>query len=399
MSSYLMPVVPKDFYKPHKPLSSVIKEPVLEKIERSHPKRLSRWQVEILNEFFYKKSPFPTKKDYENLVVKTKKTEKSLRNWFHQKRFKSKKNEGKSNQMNYSQLKTLEMFFEQNRVPNTEEILKLSNDLSINCIKIQNWFARKRTYIKNPQENIKLSCVDKKDKVRKKRRNFTCYDIAVLKMEFKKCAYPSLEDKLRISEDLGVDVKKVKNWFDTHRLKNKASPSSKKTNNYSESIRNDSDPSTSLKFDKETTLSTLPYDLNSQKDSQNNSVLVKVYCTNSEFDPLSGQYTSARENNQSTEFFGLESLSCESQDDHTDTLNSNDEASTRESLNTETFNDKNKRYTYSEPSQEKLNLQDDHLSEYNEDSALEDLVGDTSLFPEIFSDTNCSLFGKDYDFM
>ena len=50
-------------------------------------------------------------------------------------------------------------------------------------------------------------------------------------------------------------------------------------------------------------------------------------------------------------------------------------------------------------SKEKINLQDDHLSEYNEDSDLKDLIGDTSLFPEIFSDTNCTLFGKGYEFL
>ena len=32
-----------------------------------------RWQKEILNEFFYKVSPRPTKADYKKLVLKTKK--------------------------------------------------------------------------------------------------------------------------------------------------------------------------------------------------------------------------------------------------------------------------------------------------------------------------------------
>ena len=154
-----------------------------------------------------------------------------------------------------------------------------------------------------------------------------------------------------------------------------------------------------MKFDEKTTLSTLPSELDSQAEGQNNTNLVKVCRTNSEVDPLSGQYNNTRENNQSAKFFGLESINYESQDNYTDTLNINNEASACESLNIETLNDKNKRYTYNEPTQGKINLQDDHLNEYNEDSALGDLIGDTSLFPEIFSDTNCSLFGKDYDFI
>ena len=88
-------------------------------------------------------------------------------------------------------------------------------------------------------------------------------------------------------------------------VENKASSSSKRTNSYSESTKSIFDPSTSLKFDEETTLSTLPSKLDSQKYSQNNSDLVKVYRTNSEVDPLSGQYARTRENNQSADFFGL----------------------------------------------------------------------------------------------
>ena len=400
MSSYLMPVVPKDFHKPHKPLSSVIKEPVLDKVKINYPNRNrnSCRQDEILNDFFYKESQRPTKEDYENLVVKTKRSENFLRNWFCSKRFKIK-NKGKSKKMNDSQLKTLEMFFEQNQVPSNKEILKLSNDLSISFLETYKWFNKNRTRTKNQLKHSKLSGADKKDKVRRKATIFTCYDAAVLKMEYKKCAYPNLEDKLRISVDLGVDVKAVINWFNHHRQKIKASSTSKTTNNYPESTINDCDPSTSSKLGEETTLSTLPSELDSQAEGQNNTNLVKVCRTNSEVDPLSGQYNNTRENNQSAKFFGLESINYESQDNYTDTLNINNEASACESLNIETLNDKNKRYTYNEPTQGKINLQDDHLSEYNEDSDLEDLIGDTSLFPEIFSDTNCTLFGKGYEFL
>ena len=352
MYLHLMPVVPKDFHKPNKPLSSVIKEPVLDKVKINYPNRNrnSCRQDEILNDFFYKESQRPTKEDYENLVVKTKRSENFLRNWFCSKRFKIK-NKGKSKKMNDSQLKTLEMFFEQNQVPSNKEILKLSNDLSISFLETYKWFNKNRTRTKNQLKHSKLSGADKKDKVRRKATIFTCYDVAVLKMEYKKCAYPSLEDKLRISVDLGVDVKAVINWFNHHRQKIKASSTSKTTNSYPESIKNDSDPSTSSKLDEETTLITRPSELDSQKNSQNNSDLVKVYRTNSEVDPLSGQYARTRENNQSADFFGLKSLNRESRNNHTDTLNSNNKASDRESLNAETFNDKNKKFTDSEPTQ------------------------------------------------
>lgn len=50
--------------------------------------------------------------------------------------------------MNQFQLKKLKLFFKTNQMPNREEIEKLSNDLGVSVIKLNNWFLKKRTEIK-----------------------------------------------------------------------------------------------------------------------------------------------------------------------------------------------------------------------------------------------------------
>ena len=62
--------------------------------------------------------------------------------------------------------------------------------------------------------------VDVKEK-RKKGRHFDSLDTSILNMEYQKCKYPSSDDKLRISQDLGRDVLTVHLWFKNKRKRNK----------------------------------------------------------------------------------------------------------------------------------------------------------------------------------
>ena len=328
-----------------------------ETVKSKEHKILKPWQSDVLNDFFNNKSQLPTDDDIKKLSLQLKRKEKSLKRWFYNKRHRlHKKTETQTN--------ALETFYKSNKNPSREEIEKMSGDLGLSVMKIYKWFASRP---KKGPKNASLRSLEKKYGVRREAKRFTSDERAVLNREYQKCKYPSSDDKLRISKELGCDFYRVYNWFNYQRGSSRSRL--KKGVNKNKCVN---------KNKNEGENSTQPSEAVDQSFDLDINDIAWKHQLNENFGECTilEQHYSMHNNESHQGFYGKGKDLCLSEfGDKSKTIFMD---SSCDNIESSVFIDPTV-----EPS--KNNYLVDHK---DEDLGLEDLIGDTTLFPEIFNDPN-----------
>ena len=317
------------------------------------------WQREILNDFFIK-NPRPTDEDIKDLSLKTKRNEKSVKKWFYNKKHSLKKKSKTSiKQMTLSELKTLEPFFEINQTPNSEELKKLGDELGLDVVKLYNWFANRR---KRTSKKLKNSNLEKRYGLCP--QFYSPEQKILLEKEYQKCKNPSFDEKKRIGRELSVDVIKIHIWF-ANRRKRKNDSLIERENTRLNQNKNSS----------ENSFSTQPSESENHIFDQNLNGLAPKHHPSINIDdevllPEQNTGLSINKNHQTGSLFSKENDSYLSQ-----FTNGNENNLVKD------LYDKNENSVFVDPS-----VVTPTVNNLYED--LDDLIGDTSLFPEIFNDPN-----------
>ena len=323
-------MTPKKFNEPSEVVSGFDDKASTEAPPKKQSKRsfLELWQLKILIEFFDKTSQSPTSEEIKKLSQKVKRKEDIVWRWFYYRRKNVNSDKVRKKVMNYYQMKTLEKFFDRNQNPSVEEMEKLSEDLELSVIKVNKWFYHRRYKANKESKNNSLVSKEKK-KINRRNANYTDEEKKALEAEYKKNKHPSSEEKKKISEKLGLDVLRVHFWFQSRR-----------SNRYSSkddgSSHTGPGPSSSLMMNK--------YPLNLlNKDTATRTELSKSNrqtLNRSEESSLQSNYENKQSCNVSNESFDFNNLT--------------------EETPTSSF-----------------------LNDYNKED-LDNLIGETSLFPELF---------------
>ena len=380
----MIPVVPNNFKEPckfvrvplYKPSSSAAKDTASteptpqEPSERSH---LEPWQREILVEFFENTSLWPTKEEAKILSQRVKRSEDCVKRWFYNKRVIVNGKKRKHKLLNHDQLRTLEEFFEEKQNPTVEEMEGLGKDLELSVIRVNSWFNCRRFKAKKESRNNSL--VSKRKRVSNRRRvNYTDDEKMALEVEYKKNKYPSLEDKQRIGEKLELDVLRVHFWFlrrrskkckskDENSSRTKLRPSSSSMMNKDAGTRFPESGGLTFSRSEESLFSSHRHEpLTGQEHvSQRQQVIMSNSENAGLLDGRNGSNFS--ESNWKTK------QSCDVSDESFDFNSLAEETKTN-----------------------------GYLTWYI-DKDLDNLVGETTLFPEIFDEPNSSLHQEEHDYM
>ena len=373
LSSFLIPVIPKNFIEPCKFVSVPLHKPAaLIKVtpqEQGKAKHLELWQRQILVDFFEKTSQSPTNEEIKKLSQKVKRSDGCVQRWFYNKRRIVKGNKIQK-LINHDQLKTLEIFFYRNQNPTVEEMEKLGEDLELSVIRVNSWFYNRR-YKAKKESKSNSSIAKEKRKVSNRRNvNYTDEEKRALEAEYEKNKHPSLEDKQKISEKLELDVLRVHFWFQSRRSKRYSSKDD-------DSSRNEPGPSSSSMMNKGTGTTTLFPVSGNQTFNRSEESLVSRYRhkPSANEEPRQQTVMSSSENK--------ESISGEN-----DFFSSQSKYEKKQSFNVENgFNLEN---TTQESS---TNI---YLNKYNNE---DEFNRDTTLFPELFEEPVSSLHQEEHDYM